>query len=138
MDNAETQRTPRVKLNGVTAFDVAVIVPIVVLSLLLIVLPRVSRGIGSTPGAEAVIFQNGLPAGRFALDHDRQLDLLDGRMHLEIKDHRIRVTRSDCKRRLCVHRGWVENKGETIVCVPFKTIIEIQSDGKPIVDAVVF
>lgn len=45
---------------------------------------------------------------------------------IEIKDNKIRVLTSDCPDKICMHKGYISNTGESIVCMPNKLIIEIK------------
>lgn len=44
---------------------------------------------------------------------------------IEIVDQKIRVKEASCRDQVCVRRGWIEAKGETIVCLPHELVIEI-------------
>lgn len=87
---------------------------------------------------EIIVYHDGTLAENIPLDKDRQIDLLAGKMVLEVRNHSVRVLRSDCPRQFCVHQGWAGVEGESIVCVPYKTVIEVKSTAKPLVDAVVY
>lgn len=93
----------------------------------------------SSPQAkEVIIYRDGAASRKLALAGDREFSLLGGKMVLEVREGKVRVKKSDCPRQVCVHQGWASHAGESIVCVPFKTLIEIQSNSKPVVDAVVY
>ena len=87
---------------------------------------------------EVIVYHDGTRAENFLLDKDRQVSLLSGKMVLEVLNNRVRVLRSDCPRQFCVHQGWATVEGETIICVPHKTVIEVKSTARPMVDAVVY
>jgi len=88
--------------------------------------------------ATAAIYQSGNLNQLLKLEQDREIVLLGGKMIVEIKDKKIRVKKSDCPRQVCVHAGWISHPGEAVICVPYKTVIEIGAAGKPALDAVVF
>ncbi len=44
-------------------------------------------------------------------------------MTVEVKSGAIRVEKSTCKRKICVHTGWISRSGQSIVCVPNRVII---------------
>lgn len=49
---------------------------------------------------------------------------------IEVKGTRIRIKESDCRDQICVQRGWIDQSGESIICLPHKLLIEIKSsDG---------
>jgi len=85
---------------------------------------------------EASIYYDGKLSKRLALNKDQEIVLLNGKMLVEIKENKIRVKRSECPRQVCVNTGWIQYTGEAIICVPFKTLIEIKSPETPVVDAV--
>jgi len=45
---------------------------------------------------------------------------------LELESNRVRVIEADCPDELDVKKGWIENVGESIVCLPNKLVIEIK------------
>lgn len=56
---------------------------------------------------------------------------------IEIQGDRIRIKEADCGDQICVRRGWASKNGETIVCLPHKLVIEIQTtDGSDIDDLI--
>ncbi|WP_297078922.1 NusG domain II-containing protein [uncultured Enterococcus sp.] len=46
---------------------------------------------------------------------------------IEVADGKIRVKDTNCGDLICVRRGWISKKGESIVCLPHKLVIDIQS-----------
>ncbi|MGM0213101.1 hypothetical protein IGI42_000634 [Enterococcus sp. AZ109] len=44
---------------------------------------------------------------------------------IEISGERIRVKEASCRDQVCVRRGWIEETGDTIVCLPHKMVIEV-------------
>lgn len=43
-----------------------------------------------------------------------------------IKDGYVSVSQADCKNQICVNHKKISKKGETIVCLPNKVIVEIK------------
>ncbi len=87
---------------------------------------------------EIIVYHDGTLTENITLDKDRQISLLAGKMVLEVRNNSVRVLRSDCPRQFCVHQGWANVEGESIICVPYKTLIEVKSTARPMVDAVVY
>ena len=83
------------------------------------------------------IYHDGVLVRHLDLNKDQDLELIDGRMVLTIKEHAVRVKKSDCPHQLCVRAGRIKHSGESIVCVPNRTLIEIKSNRDQTVDAVV-
>lgn len=48
---------------------------------------------------------------------------------LEIKNGKASVIHADCPDKICVHHSPVSKKGETIVCLPHKVVIEVMGRG---------
>ena len=128
----------RINLFKVTPVDVVIIICILLLAAGLILRTKLGRNWQSSGAIEAAVYHDGKLSERLALNKDQEIVLLNGKMLVEIKENKIRVKRSDCPRQICVNTGWIQHTGEAIVCVPFKTLIEIQSPEAPAVDAVVY
>lgn len=43
---------------------------------------------------------------------------------------RIRVLDADCPDKICVKAGWLTKPGDRAVCLPSKTIVRIEGEGK--------
>ena len=55
-------------------------------------------------------------------EHDRNT--------IEVRDDQIRMKSATCSDQVCVNFGFISKPGETIVCLPHKVLIEIQTiDG---------
>ena len=54
---------------------------------------------------------------------------------IEVSKGKIRVKSSDCPGESCVHTGWIDTEGRSVICLPNKMEIRIVGDGG--VDAVV-
>lgn len=46
---------------------------------------------------------------------------------IEIGDERVRVLEADCPDQIDVKQGWISNKGETLICLPNRLVIELKS-----------
>ena len=87
------------------------------------------------PGGGVVhIDVDGRPAYVLPLDKDRTLALQGplGRTSIEIRDHKVRITDSPCRNKLCIQQGWVASG--TIICLPNRVTITVggHSKGAPI------
>lgn len=47
---------------------------------------------------------------------------------VQIKGGKVRMQESNCPRKVCVHQGWIEQGGESIICVPNKVVIKLVPD----------
>lgn len=125
-------------LSRITPVDVIIILLILTTSVSLILWAQFGISGDFSDNASAAVYHDGKLIEHISLDQNQELELLDGKMVMEVRDHRVRIKHSECPRRLCVQRGWVSHNGEAIVCVPFKTSIEVASKQKAPVDAIVY
>ena len=64
-------------------------------------------------------------------DQIYQIPEKNGTNVMQIKDGKVTMKKADCKDQICADHKAIEKSGETIVCLPHKVVIEIQSeDGK--------
>jgi hypothetical protein len=134
----ESDAKQRVALRKMTPLDVVVIIFIVLLAVGIILRSRLNMNWQSSKAVEAAIYHDGKIHQHLALNEDQEISLHNGKMLIEIKGEKIRVKKSECPRQVCVNVGWIRFTGETIICVPYKTLIEIKSNGAPQLDAVAF
>jgi hypothetical protein len=45
---------------------------------------------------------------------------------IEIKDKKARFIYSDCLNKYCIRQGWISKCGDTAICMPNKTAIQIE------------
>lgn len=90
-------------------------------------------------GDAAVVTVDGVEVARYPLSRDMETELtgLGGTNYLVIHDGMADVTEADCPDELCVHESAIRYDGETIVCLPHKLVVRIESSEKPEVDGVV-
>ena len=55
---------------------------------------------------------------------------------LEIEGGAAAVTEADCGDLTCVNTGAISREGESIVCLPYRLVVEITGGGAAEVDAV--
>ena len=79
------------------------------------------RGNGQT----AEIYIDGKLAYTLDLSTDRELEILDGKMVIAVRDGKAYVARSDCGEQLCVSSAAVSAEGGMIVCLPNRVVIKI-------------
>ena len=128
----------QVDLYKITPFDIILIIFILLLATGIILRAKLGLNWQSAEVTKASVYHKGKLNRHFDLSRDQEIVLLDGKMLVEIKGKKIRVKKSECPRQLCVNIGWIQHTGENIICVPFKTLIEIKSGVAPVVDAVVY
>jgi hypothetical protein len=128
----------RIVLNRLTPLDMAIIIFIILLAVAIILRTKLNLNQQSSKAIEATVYHDGKIHQHLALDEDRELSLLSGKMLIQIEGKKLRVKKSECPRQLCVNIGWIQHTGEAVICVPYKTMIEIKSPSAPVVDAVVY
>lgn len=128
----------RVRLDKITFFDGVIIGFILLLSVGILLKAWFNENRNPSTAIGAAVYHDGRLFERLTLNMDREIRLLDGKMIIEVRGKKVRVKKSECPRQLCVKTGWIQYTGESIICVPFKTLIEIDSARAPVVDAVVF
>jgi len=76
----------------------------------------------------AVIYQNGEKIREVSLSEDISFEI-GGDYHntVTVKDGKISVSDTDCPGGDCAHSGWKSRAGESIVCLPNKLEIRLQS-----------
>lgn len=47
---------------------------------------------------------------------------------IEVANRRVRCLESDCSNQTCVKQGWVSGRGQTVVCLPHKLIVQVVAD----------
>ncbi len=89
-------------------------------------------GLTRDKGGYAQVKKNGKIIGKYSLSRDIEVEISDenGYNLLVIEDGAVRIAEADCPDKLCVHKGSAEHDGETIVCLPNKTVVTVHS-GEP-------
>jgi len=82
-------------------------------------------------GGTAFVYEDGKPVEKVNVKEDKiiELPLSKGKMDIEVKAGRIRISNSSCPHQVCVTSGWTSRSHRTIVCVPNKMLIEIRSEN---------
>ena len=104
----------------------AVILLIAVAGLLLM-------NLNKTQGDFAVVKIDGVEKHRYPLSENLTVDIVTGKEDeniniLVIKDGEAFMTEADCPDGICVAHRPIKNTGESIVCLPHKIVVEIQSN----------
>ena len=82
----------------------------------------------SVPGKLAQVRVDGQTALELPLAEDFRGEVTGAegiRLVVVVSGGRVYVESSQCPDKICVHRGKISSEGETIVCMPAKTIIEV-------------
>ena len=86
-----------------------------------------SAGAGEE-SAQLMVYQNGSLIRRFPLEENTVFQI-DGPYHnvIAIRDGRAAITAYDCPGEDCVHSGWVDAPGRSIVCLPNRVELRIRA-----------
>ena len=75
-------------------------------------------------GEKVVIKQNNKVLYELPLSENTKIELVGNTV--DIKNGKADVTNASCKNQICVKHKKIEKKGESIVCLPNKVIVEIK------------
>ena len=93
--------------------------------------------IGETGVGSATITVEGKIQGVYSLADDQIIEINGGTNILQIKNGYADMTEADCPDKLCVHQKSVSKRGESIICLPNKVVVSIESEENSEFDAVV-
>lgn len=84
-------------------------------------------------GAYAVVKIDGVENGRYSLSQNTEVKILTGENNefsntLVIENNKAFIKDANCPDKICEGHNPISYKGETIVCLPHKVVIEIISD----------
>lgn len=94
--------------------------------------------INNEQGHTALIYIDGELTYKLDLETDQELDIDTkfGHNLIVVENGMIGVVESDCHDHICEKTGFINAAGSTIVCLPNRIIIEIESSEAPLVDDV--
>lgn len=107
--------------------------------LVIAVVALVYMNIVKVTGDKVIVKVDGKVYKELPLDKDTSLEIEGvngGTNLLVIKDGQADMVDASCPDKLCIHQKNILKTGETIICLPNKVIIEIQSDKESDLDAV--
>lgn len=85
--------------------------------------------------ARAVVTVDGESYGAYSLDEDQTIDI-NGTNRLVIEDGRARMEEADCPDQVCVEHREVWRDGESIICLPNKVVVSIESTQESGLDGI--
>lgn len=74
----------------------------------------------------------------YPLDEDREVLLsgIGGTNLLQIEDGKASVTEADCPDKICVRSAAISRRGQTIVCLPHRLVVEVLGTGEEELDGI--
>ena len=92
----------------------------------------------SDEAGEVSVYQDGVLLYQYSLEEDQTITVSspEGYNLLLIDESEVRVTDADCPDQLCIRQRAISRKGESIICLPHKLVIQIDSGKESELDAV--
>lgn len=84
------------------------------------------------------VYQDGVLLYQYSLEEEQIITVssTEGYNLLLIDESKVWVTDADCPDRLCIRQRAISRKGESIICLPHKLVIQIDSGKESELDAV--
>lgn len=70
---------------------------------------------------------DGVLEGTYTLSEDQEISINEGTNRLVIKDGKADMEEADCPDQLCVHQKAISKNHESIICLPYKVVVEVES-----------
>lgn len=119
-------------------FEMSVIALILLVSITLLLWRSLSVGHQSSEPESALIYIGDKLAQEVNLRQNTLISLAMNNIQIEVKEGKVRVAKSNCPKQICVNTAWIKTPGQTIVCVPYKIVIQIKATDPTLLDAVVY
>lgn len=117
--------------------DIVVVAVILAIALLTFLIPYYINE--KRVGSKVIILQNGEETGSYNLSENDTVIVCgeDGGYNLIlISNSEVRVTDADCPDKLCIRQREISRNGESIICLPHKLVVMIESPEESDLDAV--
>lgn len=119
--------------------DIILILVLLVLAIASYIGMRCFQNANTTAGV-AVVTIDGKEYGRYPLSIDtiEKIELPNGAYNqLEIRDGKADMTDASCPDGICVNHRAISKRGQSIVCLPNKVVVEIENGEESEIDFVV-
>lgn len=80
---------------------------------------------------------DGKITGTYDLSEDQEVEINGGTNRMEIRDGKVKMTEASCPDQLCVHQRAISLDNESIICLPNKVVLQMESRDKAELDTVV-
>jgi hypothetical protein len=113
----------------------------IILAVVLIAIAVILYGIihlTAKAGGKVCCYQDGKLIGEYDLSKEASYDIQTeyGLNTLVISGGSCNMTEADCPDKLCVNMKAISKNGESIVCLPHKLVVQIESDEESGLDAI--
>ena len=96
------------------------------------------RTTGTDKGETVAIYQDGNKIQEISLHENTEILIENSYTNkLVVKDEKVAIVESDCPGMDCVHSGWIDGKGRSLVCLPNRVEIRIEGEMEAEVDFIV-
>ena len=112
--------------------DIIVIASLLLLSILTLLIVKLSRDEGAT----LTVTIDGVTVGEYPLDKDGVYTLGGGTNVLTVKDGKASMTYSTCPDHICERKRGVHYVGQQIVCLPNRLTVTVTGESDDAVDCV--
>ncbi len=92
--------------------------------------------VGAAGANRVIVKREGEIEGIYSLSEDREVEINGGTNLLQIKNGEASMVQADCPDQLCVHQKPVSLNHESIICLPNKVVVEVESGANREFDAV--
>lgn len=92
--------------------------------------------IGGKGASKAIVKVNGEIQGVYSLSEDQEIEINHGTNILQLKNGKADMIEADCPDQLCVHQKKISMNHESIICLPNRVVVEIESSENSEYDAV--
>ncbi len=114
------------KRRGITAFDVVLVIGIILIGLLALFFINKETKVPR----DVVITVNGDEYASIALQEKHvEIPINEKGMVVVIEKNKVFVEKSSCKDQTCVKQKAIISEGDSIVCAPNKVVVEIKSNS---------
>lgn len=97
-----------------------------------------ARTAGTDKGETVAIYQDGSKIQEISLHENTEILIENSYTNrVMVKDEKVAIVESDCPGMDCVHSGWINGKGRSIVCLPNRVEIRIEGEMESEVDFIV-
>lgn len=96
----------------------------------------VHKSVGGAGANRVIVKIEGAIQGTYSLSEDREVEINGGTNILQIRNGQASMTEADCPDQLCVHQRPVSLNHESIICLPNKVVVEVESGASREFDAV--
>ena len=113
--------------------DIILIAVIIIVAAMAFLLHYLLRDTGQS---NIVIKVNGVREAVYDLSKDKKIEINGGTNTLVIKNGKADMIEADCKDQVCVKQKAISLNHESIICLPNKVVVEVQSAKESSIDAV--